>query len=219
VATAAATLEIISDDVNDTAEGSGARSVIIEGLDANWQTITEEVATNGTSASTATTKSFLRVSRAYVEDAGTYAGTILGGNTGTITIRISSAGATQATIAVESGFGVGQTQIARYSVPDNNTAYILSYKSSVDSTNGAHVYLFKRMNANTIAAPFSSRRLVLEADQDTGVISHKPQTAYGPFPEFTDIWWAAIRSGGSNSSVDIEFEILLVNDDNASFPW
>ena len=54
--TAAVTLEAISSDANDTADGTGARTIHVLGLDGNWDEITEDITMNGTSATARTTK-------------------------------------------------------------------------------------------------------------------------------------------------------------------
>lgn len=107
--TAAATLEAISSNANDTAAGSGARTIVVEGLDENWDEVSETITMAGTSASTATTATFIRVNRAYVATVGAYGGT----NAGNITIRVSSAGSTQAYILAD----YSQTLQIYYSVP------------------------------------------------------------------------------------------------------
>jgi hypothetical protein len=85
---AAAQLELTSTDADDTdTTGNGARSVTIEGLDANYAEISETVDMNGQTADagSTTTASFLRVNRMYVATAGStgvnegiiYASTVL----------------------------------------------------------------------------------------------------------------------------------------------
>ena len=48
----------------DDSAGAGAREIQVEGLDSNWDEATELITTNGASASTATSTSFIRVNRA-----------------------------------------------------------------------------------------------------------------------------------------------------------
>lgn len=45
--TAAETLEVASSDNDDTSAGTGARTVEIQGLDSNWDPLTETVTMNG----------------------------------------------------------------------------------------------------------------------------------------------------------------------------
>lgn len=80
---AAAVVSIVSNDAGDTSAGSGAQSVLIIGLDANYNQITETVATSGAGAVT-TTASFLRVTHMKTATAGA-----TGSNEGTIVASIS----------------------------------------------------------------------------------------------------------------------------------
>ncbi|MCP4871627.1 MAG: hypothetical protein GY898_23200 [Proteobacteria bacterium] len=58
-----------TDDDGDPA-GTGAQTVIVQGLDANYVSLVEIVTMDGTTP-VATTQTFLRVNRAYVDEAGT----------------------------------------------------------------------------------------------------------------------------------------------------
>ena len=64
------TLHVMSDQGADTVLGTGARTVYIWGLNANWQEISETINMNGAVA-VATTLKYLRVLGAYVVTAGT----------------------------------------------------------------------------------------------------------------------------------------------------
>ena len=98
----AVTMEAISTSGDDAAAPAiGAQIITIQGLDENFDDAEEDIIMNGASASAATTTTFIRISRAFVKQVGTY----LGSNIGLITIRISGAGATQTDIVA----GVGQT--------------------------------------------------------------------------------------------------------------
>lgn len=65
----ASTLSIASTNANDTSAGTGARSVLILGLDGDRKEITELVATNGQN-SVETTNTFLRVNQMLVISVG-----------------------------------------------------------------------------------------------------------------------------------------------------
>lgn len=80
------TMTVSSDDANDAAAGTGARTVEIMGLDANHQVVFEAVTLNGLTEVT-TTNAFLRIQSLEVIDAGSggeNAGIIYIG-TGTVT--------------------------------------------------------------------------------------------------------------------------------------
>jgi len=121
--TVAATMEAISTSNADSDSGgsnpasTGARIITIQGLDNNWADASEDITMDGTTASTATITSFFRINRAFVKTTGTYGVA----NTGTITIRVSGAGSTQAQWEV----GKGQTEMAMFSIPTATKGYIM----------------------------------------------------------------------------------------------
>ncbi len=65
----ASTLTISSTSTSDTLAGTGARKLVIEGLDSSHNEIIEQINMNGTSNVT-TAQSFLRVNFAYLSEAG-----------------------------------------------------------------------------------------------------------------------------------------------------
>ena len=68
--TVAAVVDVVSTDANDTAADTGAQSVAITGLDANYEEIVEVVTMNGTTISTSTLL-FLRINGLSVATHGT----------------------------------------------------------------------------------------------------------------------------------------------------
>lgn len=186
---------------NDTAAGTGARSITIEGLDENWNLASETVVTAGASASAATTTTFIRVFRAYVATAGTYTGN----NAGAVTIE-TTGGTTLAFITAD----LGQSQIANYSVPAGYTALMTDFSVLVDGSKAAQVQLFKRENADTVAAPFAPKRLQRNYQAIQGSYVEPLQVPI-TFPEKTDIWWEAIGGGGSVTTVEVNFSLELIN--------
>jgi hypothetical protein len=120
---AASVMKVSSSSANDAAAGTGARTVLIEGLDANYNQISETVTLNG-QTSVNTVNSYLRVLHLAVLTAGSgeaAAGTIYAG-TGVVTTGVP---------AVVYGVyttGNGATA-AIWTVPAGYTAYIVSYAS------------------------------------------------------------------------------------------
>jgi hypothetical protein len=134
----ATVMKISSANANDTSAGSGARTVRITGLDANYDVITEEVSLNGQTAVN-TTNSYLRINDFYVTSCGsgnTAAGIIYAG-TGTVTSGVPATIYSLMPVVYNA-----QTQ-AIYTVPAGYTAYISSYLFSSNNS-----------TANTICSGF-----------------------------------------------------------------
>jgi len=94
--------------VSDSATDNTTRSVVINGLDANYNILQETIALNGTTNVT-TTNSFLRINSMEMLNST---------NTGNITASISS------TVYAKIAAGVGQTQMSIYTVPAGYSFYL-----------------------------------------------------------------------------------------------
>lgn len=112
IMTSADTLNVVSSSANDTSAGTGARTILITGIDENFLTQTETVTLSGATPVT-TSNSWLGVNRVIVLSSGTS-----NANEGTITIS-DTAGTvgTQAEIAINSSV----TQQAIYHTQINHT--------------------------------------------------------------------------------------------------
>ena len=119
--TSAAAASIVSASTADTAAGTGARTVEIQGLDGNYEELTEVVTMNGTAA-VSTTGSFLRIFRMRVVTAGTGET-----NAGNITATI---GSNVARILA----GQGQTLMAIYTVTKGKTAFLMKFQVSISKS-------------------------------------------------------------------------------------
>lgn len=105
--TTAYTLSIVSDSANDASAGTGCQYIRIDGLDANYNVIVEDIATDGVTP-VVTTNAFIAVNRCV--------GILFGSgttNAGNITITQTTGGAVMAYIVA----GVGITQQLIYTVP------------------------------------------------------------------------------------------------------
>lgn len=205
---AATTLRIKSGgNANDTAAGTGARKIHLQGLDANGAYIDEDVVTAGASASAATTGVFVRIFRAFVVESGTYATASAGSHTADIVIENSAGTEDWATIKVN-GFAESQSGIAAYTVPAGKVAYVKQMYVSVAATKVASVIFFAREGADNLTAPYKAMRMQLELHNIENDAHFDPQMPFGPYPEFTDIGFLAKLSSGTGE-VDADFEILL----------
>ena len=216
--TTAVALEAISTDATDNAAGAGARTITVEGLDANFAEQTATItmhASDGTNASDPTVEKFIRVNRAYIATGGTYADTDSGSHVGTIVIRASGAGATQITLHLEDGIAQGQSTIARYTVPAGKNALLTRFSSNFQSTTKtANIYLLQRPSADVTSAPFGAKRLVIEFTGISGTIERKIDS-FIKFEEKTDIWVAAIASA-VGAKVAAQFDLIMFDTTSAT---
>ena len=142
----ATALTVVSSSTDDDGSpaGTGARTVTIIGLDADYAEVSETVTMNGTSAVT-TTQTFLRVNEAYVATCGS-----TGSNVGAITI----ANTTPVTLAeIVATAGIAQQCV--YTVPANKKAYITRYMvssyNSATTGSAAQIWFKPYGGANMLA--------------------------------------------------------------------
>jgi len=132
--TTAATASVVSDETTDDDGDTGARTVLLQGLDNDYNIITETVTMDGTNPVT-TDASFLRIFRMSVETAGSSEGC-----DGTITASIG--GNVQATIDPEYD---NQTLQAAYTVPAGKRGYLTRlHITSTKDNKAAMVGVFVR---------------------------------------------------------------------------
>ena len=206
---AATTLRVKAGNINDTAAGSGARAVTLIGINSSGEEIEETIATNGTSAGTASTNSFMRIFRAYISASGTYATQSVGSHAADVVIENSAGTEDWATIALD-GFPMGQTEIGAYTIPIGKTGYIQDINLTVDASKSTSIIGFRRNNILETAAPYSAMRSFFEAIAITGDIDFRPSTPIGPFPALTDIGFMA-KVGATTGTVEVNFEIILID--------
>ncbi len=211
--TTSETLDVVSSSANDDGTpttSTGAQKIKIEGLDDNWDEISEEVTLNGT-ATVTTSSSFRRVYRAYVTECGTYTGA----NEGNITIDNTTSTQVLAYIAA----GTGQTQLSMYTVPAGYTAYLrhLHAQVTVAANKEADVRLWRRLNADDITQPYTGAKRLVHQWQGLAQPAELDFYSMPSFPEKTDIWASAIASG-AGSEVDVVYDLFLVKGDNPTNP-
>ena len=192
-------------NANDTADGTGAREVTIEGLDDTGALASEAVATAGASASSATTTAFMRVFRSYVSASGFYGTSAQGSHAATITIE-NTAGVTYAEMSA-TNFQRSQSQIGVYSVPLGYKAHVLGLTISVSSTKAVDFVLMQRESILDLAPPYKAIRVNAEY---TGVTDSFVQDFREPytFNELTDVGYMA-RVASSTADASVDFSILL----------
>lgn len=125
--TAATSLELVSSSASDASAGTGARTVLVSGLDINYVAVTQTITLNGVTPVALATQLF-RVNSMIVLSAGSG-----GTNVGTLTLRDAGAGTTRSLI----GVGIGITQQAPYTVPAGFTLQVVSIYNSITGTGTA----------------------------------------------------------------------------------
>lgn len=197
---AAAVMKVSSSSTSDAEAGTGARTIQVYGLDANYNEITETVILNG-QTEVNTTNSYLRVFRAFVVTAGsggTAAGTIYIG-TGTVTSGVP------ATIYAEIPVGANQTLMAVWTVPANYTAYVTRGSLSGSSNNAGHAILGK-----LCFRPLGEvMRVAAEVTLNNGFVPFDFEYPIA-LPEKTDIEVRAIAIHGTNFYCTATFELIYI---------
>ena len=208
--TALTSLELVStDNTNDIPTGSGARSVQIFGIGTGYVEVSEVVQLNVTTP-VATTSQYYRIYRMKIIDSGQYASPTQSSHNSTISTQVAGGGTVWAQMVPEGTFGLGQSEIAAYTVPAGKTGYLISKNITIESTKSASVFLFVREDIDVIVAPFGAMRSI-ELDRNINErIDKYPKGIIATLPEKTDCGFMAKATTGT-TAMSIEFEILLVD--------
>ena len=176
--TSAGTISVVSDSASDSAV-----TVRISGLDANFLPVTANVALNGTTA-VVTTQTFLRINSVT---------TISGNAVGNVTFTRG------ATVIAKITAGLGQTQMAVYTVPAGYTLYIIYYQADGNTTTTSGAYMNTRLRLT-----LNPSGVILITGQTTYLTNL--QIPYGvPFQvnEKTDLEVQFLGSGGAGSRQNV----------------
>ena len=201
--TSATTIEIISSNENDTVAGTGARKVLIEGINGSYDIVKETIDMNGTSASSVSSNSFLRIYRASVSECGTYGST----NLGTITVRVSGGGAS--IITIEEDYGESESSL--FSVPRNYNFYIKNIKIIVQGHKNISVRLNKRERYDNTASSINPKKVLWHHNDIQTEYSTTFETPIC-IPEKSDVWISSkiiTSTGGVNVFYDGYLELAL----------
>jgi len=196
--TSASTIYVSGADAEDSAAGTGARTVTVQGLDANYNEIEETLTVDGA----VSTKSFLRVFRAFVASAGS-----LQTNKDNVLVSTGASGggtvlADIGTVGLGTTFGLGQTQLALYTIPAGKTGYLCNWNLGIGAYNdAATATLYTREIGNGLI--FRTRDIM----DVPGGLHQRTYTVPFVLPEKTDIEIRAIATTGT--TVSSAFDIIL----------
>ncbi len=197
--TVAKVMTVSSDDPADDAAGTGARTVTIFGLDANYLEISEQVTLVSTTA-VSTVNSFIRVNRMQVNSAGSG-----GENVGTI---YTGASTVTAGVPAEKYAAISpnenQTLMAIFTIPAGRTGYLELVTGAVGAS-AADLGALMRLKVRPFGEVFHTRDKFNLVRQQTTFLHLSPEV----ITEKSDIKMTAIRTGATDVGVTATFELIL----------
>lgn len=200
----AVTMFVSSSSVNDASGGTGANTIIIQGLDEDYNEIEETIVLNG-QTQVATQLSYLRVYRAFVTlagSSGTSGGTIYIGSSG------ATGGVPNGTVYANLGLG-NQTQIAAYTVPAGYTLYLDDINFTAGISQAGKVATCSFVSRGVGSNVFRTRFInVLQSNQLITKFEY-PQ----PYTEKTDLE-CRVRTDSSNNAIGASFQGVLIKNDS-----
>jgi hypothetical protein len=192
-------MKVSSSSTSDTSAGTGARTIVIEGLDADHNEISETVTLNGQTAVT-TTKSFLHINNAYVATTGSglsAAGDIYIG-TGSVTLGVP------ATVYDVIAYDYNSRITGSYTVPAGYTAYLVQGLFSSGQAGGSNAITGRLMTRGTNDVRMTAAIVTLNNGAANYVFEYPPA-----IPEKTTIEAQAFGSSTNNACSSM-FIICLV---------
>ena len=195
--TSAQLTQVLSSSAADTAGGTGAGTITIEGLDGNYNEVSVTIALAGTTI-VPTLTPFLRVHRAYVTRAGSGAT-----NAGSISVE-TIGGVVQASIRAS----FAQTMQALYTVPTNHSALVTHYYAGLEGPPSGGDIDF-RFVMRPEGGVFRVQHLIDLTDDGTSQYQYRFITPL-KFVEHTDIIVHANNESNAAVSVSAGFEVILI---------
>jgi len=198
---AALQMKVSSSSTDDAAAGTGARTVYVEGLDANHREISETVTLNG-QTEVLTTKSYLHINEAYVATAGSgnsAAGDIYFG-TGTVTAGVP------ATVYDLIKFDYNRRITGSYTIPAGYTGYLVQGLFSAGQAGGSSQVVGRllRIGSDNI------RRAVAITTVNNGVADYTFEYPV-PLPEKVTVEATAQGSSQNNEASSMFILVLVSN--------
>jgi hypothetical protein len=176
----AAQLTLVSSSASDTS----ALSVMIMGLDSNFNLLSEVIALNGTSSVTSV-NSYLRVNGLYCTN---------GNNVGTITAKISS------TLYAQINPTIGQSQSSVYTVPKGYTFYLTSVQANANiGFTSSNYMIFAEYNYFNLANTQVYNGYSVPSSANTTLLSQSPFVQI-----FNDVYDVPV---GHPGGTDIQYQV------------
>lgn len=195
---AATSLELVSSSASDTSAGTGARTVLVSGLDAAYVEQSDTITMNGLTA-VALPRQYFRINQLLVLTAGTAEN-----NVGDLTLRDAGAGATRAIIPATSGI----SRQAVFTVPAGHTLSVHSLFVSLNRTSGIDKNITVGLTFRTSTGV---RRLTLEFSVSS-VVPYRHEGIPGIIlPEKTDVSMRTTFTASSDVDITGAFLGVLVS--------
>jgi FlaG/FlaF family flagellin (archaellin) len=177
--------------VSSSASDTSALSIQIQGLDANFNLLSETIALNGTSNVTSV-NSYFRINGLFTTN---------GTNVGTITAKIATV------LYAQINPGVGQTQMAIYTVPNGYSFFItyLQANASIGFTSSTYMTYAEYNKLNLNNTPVGSASLGLNGYSPFVATGSVTLTGQSPFVQIFEIpYTIPIYHGGGT---DMQWQI------------
>ena len=179
----------VTTDAGTPANDNGVK-VVVEGLDGDYNEVSEEVTLAGSGTAT-TTQTFFRVNRAYVS----------GSQEPTGNLNITNGATTYARITVEEN----QTLMAMWTVPAGYTGF-LDHVNIATGTTNANQYITAQIVQRQLDGVF---RVMMKQTLGSGGVADFLLRYPILVPEKTDIEVRAVSSG-SNNLVSANFSMVYI---------
>lgn len=188
----ASVLSIVSTSVADDSVGTGARTVFIEGVNGNYDTISETVILDGTTP-VLTVRQYLYINQLYVATVGSG-----GANAGEITAKVST------TLYDLIAVGYNQRTTGHYCVPAGHTGYMTEGVITTGQASGStSITAFLKQHG-----PDGILRVGAVSTLNNGSVQYDFSPPYR-IPEKNCIGASAVGSANNNSASSF-FNIILI---------
>ena len=189
--TIAQTVTVDSSSTEDSSGGTGALTVRLQGLDANYNEVEEDFTLNG-QVGVGGTVSFLRTHRAFILTGNN-------GNTNVGTINFTLDG----NISCQIAEGMGQSQVAFYTIPAGKSGYLRAFAATMNKNQENTVRLFQK--------PFGG---VFRVASELNLYNSNMHTTFSIPLYFTEKTDLEVRTyTGSNCTVSGMFDLLVVENE------
>lgn len=200
--TTARTHNIVSSDVNDTSAGTGARTVLIRGVNGSYAPQTETITLNGTTP-VATANTYYHIHLMQVTSSGS-------GNTNAGIITATAQTDSTVTCSIDAGYGQSASTI--YLVPDGYKGYIMRIRARMNNAtanSAAEVALYTK--------PFGmglQLKTRLGVNNSGSSFIENDYTGSSPFIIPAKCWvrMRTMTVTNNNTQVEAEYDMILVQD-------